>query len=122
VSRDRLVDGERHLAAGNVPVDGEDLPLESIFSGLHIFCLSHQEVGIGLLVDFKVLVSRNPRQSEARVRGVNPGVKLQPDRDIPSGDNGMGSGYGLLKNCVRARGNGDGKECQSESNGFIGAR
>ncbi len=108
---------ERNLAAGDVPVDCEDLPLESIFSGLHVFCLSDEEVGIGLLVDLKVLIARNPREREARVRGVNPGVELQSDRHIPSGHNGMGSRYGLLKDCMRARGNSRGKERDGEGNG-----
>jgi hypothetical protein len=75
------VNGERHLAAGNVPVDGEDLPLDPVLSGLDVLRLPHEELGIGFLVDFKVLVARGARQAEMRVSGVNAGVKLQPETD-----------------------------------------
>jgi hypothetical protein len=56
-----------------------------------------------------------------RVSGVNAGIKFQPDLDVPTGNDGMGSGDRLFEDCMSARGNGDSEQGQGEGNGFIGA-
>ena len=82
---------EGNLASGNMAVDRQDLPPQTVRAGFQIPYLPRESVGRVLRAEFDpVFRGVGTDQSDPRPHTVNPGIEREGDRDGRLGYDGLG--------------------------------